>query len=245
VVPELDRAEHAAMSDAFRASPDVTEVAEIGGVTCLAIRRLPLRFFNRAIGVDSVEQLDAISEFYGEAPWWVYDVNGVGPALEERGFTSDYGFMKFNRGVGPREARSDLRIVRVDEDDAHDFAGVVLGGFELPDWSAALAANVVGRPGWSCYVAYDSELPAGAGALYVHERTGWLGFGATLPQFRGRGAQSAILAARIEDARRQGCTSVVTETGALEEGRPSSSYRNILRAGFREAGARPHYRPPG
>jgi hypothetical protein len=53
-----------------------------------------------------------------------------------------------------------------------------------------------------------------------------------------------ILAVRIEDARRQGCTMVVTETGELEEGRPSNSYRNILRAGFREAGVRPNYRAP-
>ena len=111
------------------------------------------------------------------------------------------------------------------------------------------------------YVAYDGEAPAGAGALFVHERpslgrvaglgpatlparAGWLGFGATLPAFRGRGGQSAILAARIEDARQQGCATVETETGELQDGRPSSSYRNILRAGFREAGVRPNYRAP-
>jgi GNAT superfamily N-acetyltransferase len=80
--------------------------------------------------------------------------------------------------------------------------------------------------------------------LFVHEGVGWLGFGATLAKYRGRGAQSAILAARIEDARKQGCPTVVTETGELEEGRPSSSYRNILRAGFREAFVRPNYRAP-
>jgi GNAT superfamily N-acetyltransferase len=244
VIPALDRAEHAAMSDAFRASPDVAEVAEIGGATCLAIRRLPIRIFNRVIGLDSTAQLDEIAAFYGDSPWWVYDVNGLGDGLEERGFTSDYGFMKFTRGIGPREARSDLRVVRVEPDRAGDFAQVVTGGFELPEWSASLAENVVGRPGWSCYVAYDGDEPAGAGALYVHERTGWLGLGATLPRFRGRGAQSALLATRIEDARRQGCTAVATETGELEDGRPSNSYRNILRAGFREAGVRPNYRAP-
>jgi len=244
VIPELDRAEHAAMSDAFRASPEICELAEIGGATCLAMRRLPIRIFNRAFGVDSVDALESIAEFYGDSAWWVYDVNGLGSALAERGFTDDYGFMKFRRGIGPREARSDLHIERVGQNQAEDFAGVVVGGFEMPEWSAPLAANVVGRPGWSCYVAYDRDGPAGAGALYVHERTGWLGFGATLPQFRGRGAQSAILAARIEDARRQGCTSVSTETGALAEGRPSSSYRNIVRAGFKEAGVRQNYRAP-
>ena len=33
-------------------------------------------------------------------------------------------------------------------------------------------------------------------------------------------------------------------TGELEDDRPSNSYRNILRAGFREAGVRPNYRAP-
>jgi GNAT superfamily N-acetyltransferase len=73
---------------------------------------------------------------------------------------------------------------------------------------------------------------------------GWLGLGATLPEYRGRGAQSAILAARIEHARRLGCATVVTETGELADDRPSSSYRNIVRAGFREAGVRRNYRAP-
>ena len=40
----------------------------------------------------------------------------------------------------------------------------------MPDWAKPLAANVVGRPGWSCYVAYDGDSPAGAGALYVARR---------------------------------------------------------------------------
>src|SRR5439155_18904917 len=121
--------------------------------------------------------------------------------------------MKFARGVGPRKAQSDLSVVQVGPERADDFAVVVAGGFGMPDWTKPLAANVVGRPGWSCYVAYDGDAPAGAGTLYLYERIGWLGFGATLPQFRGRGAQSALLAARIEEARRQGCSAVTTETG--------------------------------
>jgi GNAT superfamily N-acetyltransferase len=150
--------------------------------------------------------------------------------------------MKFTRGVGAREAHSDLDVVLVGPERADDFATVVAGGFGMPDWAKPLAANVVGRPGWSCYVAYDADAPAGAGTLYVHEGVGWLGLGATLPQFRGRGAQSALLAARIEGARRQGCREITTETGELEDDRPSNSYRNIVRAGFREAGARANFR---
>ena len=242
--PDLESAEFAAFLDALQGSPDLSEVTEIGGATCAMLRRFDSRMFNRVLHLTSTEPLEEIAAFYGETQWWVTDSHGLGPELERHGFVPDYGWMKFFRGVGPREARSDLRVERVALEGAGDFAQVVVGGYGLPEWAKALAANVVGRSGWSCYVAYEGREPAGAGALFVHEGVGWLGFGATLPEFRGRGAQSAILAARIEDARIQGCSTVVTETGELEEGRPAGSYRNILRAGFREAGVRPNYRAP-
>ena len=49
-----------------------------------------------------------------------------------------------------------------------------------------------------------------------------------------RGAQSALLAARIRQARELGCRWVATETGETRPDQPSHSYRNILRAGFTE-----------
>ncbi len=244
MTPDLEGAEIAAYADAFRAAPELCEVAEIGGATCMALRRLPNRIFCRVAGLASTDPLDDIAAFYGDTPWWIADSHRLGPELEQLGFEPDYGWMKFSRGVGPREARSGLHVARVDADRAADFARVVAAGYELPEWAAPVAANVVGRPGWSCYVAYEGDEPAGAGALFVHEGVGWLGFASTIDRFRGRGAQSAILAARIEDARQQRCRTVVTETGQLEESRPSSSYRNILRAGFREAGVRPNFRAP-
>lgn len=244
MLADLERPELAAYADAFRAAPGLCEVAEIGGATCTVLRSLEERTFNRVLGLTSTAPLDEIAAFFGDASWWVSDSHGLGPDLEERGFTRDYGWMKFSRGVGPREAQSDLRVDPVGVERAGDFARVVVGGFGMPDRCAPLAANVVGRAGWSCYVAYDGDSPAGAGALFVLDGVAWLGLGATLAEFRGRGAQSALLAARIEDARKQGCRTVTTETGELQDGRASNSYRNIVRAGFREAGVRPNYRAP-
>jgi GNAT superfamily N-acetyltransferase len=244
VTSGVDSAEREAFVDMFRATPDLCEVAVIGGATCTALRRLPARMFNRVLDLTSTEQLEEIADFYGELPWWVSDSHSLGPELEQRSFTRDYSWMTFTRGVEPGEGQSDLRVTQIGPDRADDYAGIVTASFELPEWSRPLSANVVGRPGWSCYVAYDGDEPAGAGALFVHGRVGWIGFGATLPGYRGRGAQSAIFRARIDEARAQGCSTVVTETGELEEGRPSNSYRNILRAGFAEAGIRPNYRAP-
>jgi GNAT superfamily N-acetyltransferase len=243
-MPDLESAEFAAYTDAFRAAPEICKVREFGEATCTLLPGLGARIFNRVLGLRSTEQLDEIAAFFGEEPWWVSDSHGLGPDLEQRGFAPDYGWMKFSRGVGPRQAHSDLDVRAIGPDQAADFARVVAEGYEMPEWTQPLAANVVGRPDWSCYVAYDGEQPAGAGALFVHDGVGWLGYAATRPRYRGRGAQSAILAARIEDARQQGCSTVVTETGAMEDGRPSNSYRNIVRAGFREAGVRANYRAP-
>src|SRR5579859_489184 len=93
-------------------------------------------------------------------------------------------------------------------------------------------ARLPSLDGWHCFVAYDGEQPAAAGALYVVGKLAWLGIAATVPGFRRRGAQTALLAARIRRASELGCTLLVTETGEAVDGRPAGSYRNILRAGF-------------
>lgn len=51
----------------------------------------------------------------------------------------------------------------------------------------------------------------------------------------------AILAVPLQAAEAAGCEVVVTETGELHEGKPSSSYRNIIRAGFEPEYVRPNY----
>ena len=126
MAPDLESAEHAAYTDAFSASSDFCEVAEIGGE-----RASP---FAACRGASST----ASSASSRRAPWtifpsstvkwWVSDSAGLGSELEQRGFVRDYGWMKFSRGVGPREAQSDLRVVRVDQGRADDFATLTARG---------------------------------------------------------------------------------------------------------------------
>jgi hypothetical protein len=262
---DLERAELEATVDVIRAAPE--PVAEALGVTlstgparaCWAVRAMSGdRVFNRAMGLGRdrstiAAELDDAARFYAEAG--VRYTVSVAPSstagelaeqLLARGFTADYAWMKFRRGVEPPDVpETDLRIERVGREHAAAFGRVVTAAFELPfafeSWTAAL----VGRPGWQCFVGFDGNVPAAAGALYVAGESGWLGFGATAPEFRRRGGQSAMFAARIEAASEAGCSFVVTETGERVEGRPSSSYRNILRAGFEEAYLRPNYLSPG
>jgi GNAT superfamily N-acetyltransferase len=54
---------------------------------------------------------------------------------------------------------------------------------------------------------------------------------ATAESHRRRGAQQALIAKRIERAEQAGCSTLVSETLYMLE----HSYRNLQRAGFREA----------
>lgn len=84
---------------------------------------------------------------------------------------------------------------------------------------------------------------SGTGGLYIENGIGYLDFGSTHPDFRRRGGQAGLLSARLRDAFDAGCTTVVTMTGEALPGEEQHSYRNIQRAGFREAYLRENWIP--
>jgi GNAT superfamily N-acetyltransferase len=225
---------------------------EVGGAVCVAVPAIPeVRMVNRAIGVTSrttESELDEMEAFFADAGV-LYQLTPAEPGLDDRlaarGYVPGYAWMKFTRGAEPpRDHGSDLRVERVGRASTPDFARVVRETWGFPDELDAWLAAVPHAPGWTCYVTYDGDVAAGAAALYVHDGAAWFGFGSTLPEFRGRGSQSALFAARITDASAQGVRLLVTETGVAGEDGPGSSYRNILRAGFRETYVRPNYLRP-
>ena len=85
------------------------------------------------------------------------------------------------------------------------------------------------------FMSFDGERPAGTGAIYIDGKTAALDWGATHPDFRRRGGQTAVLAARIRYAIEQGCDLICTMTGEAVPGDPQHSYRNIQKNGFSEA----------
>jgi len=96
-----------------------------------------------------------------------------------------------------------------------------------------------GQPGWGLYLAFAGEQPAAAGALYVQDGTASLLVGATLPAFRRRGCQRALLQARMADAARQGC-----DLAAAQAGLDTTSQHNMERAGMRIAYTRAFWLRP-
>jgi GNAT superfamily N-acetyltransferase len=240
-----ERAELEAFRDWVAASPNGPVASAEAGLA-LAIRSaaFPTPELNRMLGLYDLAALDELTPFFAARSFWVaLDPDaGLDEALLERGFVAGYGWQKFERGLEPVDARSDLRVAEAQR--PADFGTAFSRGYGLPAQVGDFAAAVVGRSGWHCFVAYDGAEPAAAGALFASGETGWLGAAATLPSHRGRGAQSAILAARVERARELGLRTLVTETGVPRDGQPGASFRNIVRSGFEPMYVRPNYASP-
>jgi len=219
---------------------------ELGGVTVLRGNEAPLSpMLNRIIGlgVDKPATEAALDEALAtigdDVSFYVAVAPEARPAaltgwLCDRGLEPSWGWMRFRRGVDALpDPSTSLRLIRVGQAEATAFGRVVATGYALPDAVVSWAAKAHAI-GWDCWLALDGDIPAAAAGVYMAEGVGYLGFAATLPEHRGKGGQNALLAARIRHAREAGCDIVVTETGELQDDRPSSSYRNIIRAGFAE-----------
>ncbi len=170
--------------------------------------------------------------------------------LVRRGYTPGYRWMKFSlnrseweviQADEPAHTGDGVEILRATAADGPVFGRILAEGFELPEWCSAMARNLPLLSTWYCYLALADGHPVGCAAMRVSDGVAQLGLAATLESARGRGCQSALLARRVRDAFELGCDVAALETGEQIDGRPSISYRNILRAGFSERYLRSNY----
>jgi hypothetical protein len=237
-------AELAAMADLFSVAPPELDarLGRSGEAIAIRVAVLPqVVEVNRILGLSSLRELDELEDLY-EGDGVVVSLDpeaGLDEALSARGYEPGYPWHKFERGLEPLEARTELSIE--DARSPRDFGLTVAGGFGLPEPAADWLALAAGRDGWHCFVGYDGAEPVTAGALFAAGESGWFGLGATLPAARGRGGQGGLFAARIARARELGLKTLVTETGAPRDGAPGPSYRNMLGAGFEVVYERPNY----
>lgn len=97
-------------------------------------------------------------------------------------------------------------------------------GIAWPDYIRS-----AGAPGFHHFMAFDGGVPIATAVLYVLDDLGYLGAALTGEAFRGRGAQQALIARRIETAVALGCDILVSETLSILE----VSLGNLQKAGFR------------
>lgn len=265
MLPESETLERAALEDLQRSVP--RDQAAALGISGLAIgsafvsiaAKLPSTaiVINRALGLglsqpgtpDDVRQ---IVETYRrrEVPQYFVQLHPQAlPSelprwLEEQGLVESRAWQKFSRGTqAVQERPTDLVIREVGPEHGEDFGRIVCAGFDLGDEAVPWLATLPGRERWRVFMSFDRDEPAGAGALFVHQGLAWMDFAATLPQFRSRGSQGAILASRMQLAVALGCQRMFTCTGEDVPGDPQHSYKNILKAGFGKDYLRKNYAP--
>lgn len=260
----IERAEIEAWRDTFAAASRETRdglgLAErdFGHAFALAARGLASLLFNRVVGLGLFEPataqvLDEIASHFAEVGEdFALNVSPLAePAelartLQARGYRTFFHHVKWVRDAAPAPAApGTLAVERVGPERAPAFATLLVrvmarGAPLRRDWMA----ECVGRPQWRHYLALEGGTPIACAAMRVHEDVAWLGWGATLPEARGRGAQSALLAARIADARAAGCRLLTTETGPNDPDLNPVSWRNVQRAGFAVAYDRPSWIRP-
>jgi GNAT superfamily N-acetyltransferase len=233
----IDRAEADFMLDWLRGIPGV-RIERFGAAWAPVSPEEPeLDFQNRLIGLypEDAGQLDAILAYYREAgvrPWFelppAHDFERLSGPLVAAG-ARPIAFHTVLYGE-PRRFDPDARVREVGAGEAELFADVLLRGHGVPDdvprsHVARWAANASSR----LYLAEVDGVPAAAGALVLGEVAN-LANASTLPEFRGRGLQSALIRARISAAAAVGSELVCSGASWA-----SQSQRNLERAGLRIA----------
>jgi ribosomal protein S18 acetylase RimI-like enzyme len=236
-----------------------------GGATAGITASCDLLHFNRVVGLGVAEpvtelQLDALLDAYdaaGAQRWMIQWSPAAQPyttpeLLRARGFFHHSNWIKLVRDVAVPlpplssvpclpPAAVHLVVTRAGARDRVACAGILAAAFGWPYDVASWTAQLLDRPNWRVYLAYEKDTPIATALFHVHGDVAWLGFGATRPEYMHRGAQCALIAERVRAAAELGCTRVVVETTEDRPDRPSPAFHNVRRLGFTVAYVRPNF----
>ena len=239
-------------------NPLLASVDLVAGVRVPALGAIDAGLFNRVIGLGvDIPATDAlvggIQASYADRDQSSYVVE-VSPVTEP----GDARARLAARGLadtGARQAKCWQAPAMYDEDgmevvatlgpdDADEFAQVNMLAWGTPAFLAIwFGATLYAEDFRHFGVRVDGRLVA-TGAMYVSDGLAWLGFGATLPEHRGRGMQTALLARRVHEAAVLGCRWVHTETAAHTSEHHNPSLSNMLRTGFDNPYDKEWWSPP-
>lgn len=263
---KADAIEAAAFRDVYAAAPAPfarsagLAVEDLAGATLLLAPGIPDPMFNRASGLGfsrpareaDIDEIAARYRAAGSPKWWIHWNPLAAPAegprwLEARGFAlaRRRSWAKvLHPGQPLPSMHTDLDLRPATPADAGAFAEIAQTAFGMPPAVRAWIAALAGRPRWRIWLAWSGARPVAAGALYQEGDAAWLGFGTTLAEFRGRGAQGALMALRVREAHAAGARWIVTETGEPVADEPNPSLANMARCGFEKVSSRLNYEAP-
>lgn len=164
----------------------------------------------------------------------------------DQGLVENGAWMKLTRPVpsAPLAMEGPVRTRLAGFDDAPIFGRLTCAGFGFPTELEPLWSCLVGKKGWACFIAELEGMAIGTGAMFMEDGYAWLGGGTTLAEYRNRGAQKALINARLNEGLAQGVSHFAVETAEPQEGQPNISYANLTKAGFTPSYIRQNYLLP-
>jgi GNAT superfamily N-acetyltransferase len=232
------------------------DVRAVGDGVLTTVLRDPMGgYWNKALGFTRPVDGDVLSEIVGAVertlvPTLAVQVqprcqpDGFAQAARRLGLTEGRAFVKCFGPVEPRDVQTEgLRVERIGAGDAEVFSRIMHIGFQVDpsDASRRWFSDPAFFDGdWATYAAYDGTEPVAVARLLVVAETGSAAmFGAaTMPAARGRGAQTALLHARMREARDRGCRWASAETWAETPEHPNPSQHNMRAVGLTEVHVR-------
>ena len=233
-----------ATAEAFanRAAGSTARAVAFAGGTLAAFG--PGRYVNRAVGVSlddlDDDQLDELEAFFAAA--------GVPPSLEvaswapatllarlaTRGYTISWFRNVYVAALDDRPPphHPAMTVDEVTDDTLEEWLAVLRVGNELTTPDAAAISDEWARAsrdvtGARDYLAHLDGDAAGCGSVIPESGLGWIGGATTVPAYRRRGVQGALIRRRMTAAYESGCDLAVVT--ALPS---SDSARNVARLGF-------------
>lgn len=243
----LDRAERSSSLVVWQAAAaggaDLA-IVDDGDIAMCAAPALPGPMFNLAFGFAGLPHLAemAVEHFrrHGVVGWIWGDADAPPKAGSTADATALYAAGSTAGTAGELVEVDGVVVRELARDEIGAWSDVIVRAAELePPVAAAwraLEPHLALRPHDHRYVAEIDGTPVGTGLLHAHHHVGWLRAGTVLPSHRGRGIQRALIAGRIDHARRLGCDLV---GASANDGGPSA--RNVERAGMRTVAVRSRY----
>jgi len=231
---------------ALEGNPYEVEVRRFGRATAtLSVKLAVVEWYNRVVGLElqDARAIPEILDFFRSrgirarfeiGPAELTSALALQLAIERVGVEriESVVYAPIDALVTPRATPVVVRPSPFEEMDL--FLELWARGFALPEFLSSdvkrMRAAWFSVPGVERYLALLDGEPIACGGLYLHGEVGYLCFSATLPEARGRGAQSALIARRWRDASAAGCRHVISTTPF-----GGTSQANMERAGMRTA----------
>ncbi|HSB11114.1 MAG TPA: GNAT family N-acetyltransferase [Blastocatellia bacterium] len=157
--------------------------------------------------------------------------------LGQRGYRQIEESNVFAREIVERESNlwpddsSGIRVRSPEERELDTYTELVAKSFfenvEITPEFLDLFKNPFYAAGAHFFMAEVEGVPAGGAMMSIHRGVASLGGAGTLPEFRNRGVQTALILARLEVAAESGCDLAMVATGL-----DTVSQRNVERRGF-------------